>query len=226
MTQVVRAALTDQPISLAEHQELVSHQAAGAVVGFVGMIRNHDNGRQVVKPGVFRSPVGRRCHRRSSGRNRRAVPRDTGHRGQPPDRRPADRRGGAGSRGRRRPSPSGICHLRTVGGRDQSAVAGVETPSLRRRNRRMGGLDLAIAIYPPANGGRTSIVLPACSGWAWWRTAKPSHRKEHRTKHAGEFLAASHPECRPARRPWRPNARSAARNRILRQHGPPRNTAR
>jgi molybdopterin synthase catalytic subunit len=46
---VVRAALTDQPISLAEHQELVSHQAAGAVVGFVGMIRDHDGGRQVVQ---------------------------------------------------------------------------------------------------------------------------------------------------------------------------------
>jgi molybdopterin synthase catalytic subunit len=46
---VVRAAVTDQPILLAEHQELVSHQAAGAIVGFVGMIRDHDNGRQVVK---------------------------------------------------------------------------------------------------------------------------------------------------------------------------------
>jgi molybdopterin synthase catalytic subunit len=49
MTLVVRAALTDQPILLAEHQELVSDQAAGAVVGFVGMIRDHDNGRQVVQ---------------------------------------------------------------------------------------------------------------------------------------------------------------------------------
>jgi molybdopterin synthase catalytic subunit len=49
MTVVVRAALTDQPISLAEHQQLVSHQAAGAVVGFVGMIRDHDSGRHVVK---------------------------------------------------------------------------------------------------------------------------------------------------------------------------------
>ena len=49
MTLVVRAALTDQPILLAEHQQLVSHQAAGAVVGFVGMIRDHDNGRQVVQ---------------------------------------------------------------------------------------------------------------------------------------------------------------------------------
>ncbi|MBV9723302.1 MAG: molybdenum cofactor biosynthesis protein MoaE [Mycobacterium sp.] len=49
MTLVVRAALTNQPISLTEHQELVSHQAAGAVVGFVGMIRDHDEGRHVVK---------------------------------------------------------------------------------------------------------------------------------------------------------------------------------
>jgi molybdopterin synthase catalytic subunit len=46
---VVRAALTDQPILLAEHEELVSHQAAGAIVGFVGMIRDHDNGRQVLR---------------------------------------------------------------------------------------------------------------------------------------------------------------------------------
>ena len=49
MTLVLRAALTDQPILLAEHEELVSHQAAGAVVGFVGMIRDHDGGRQVLR---------------------------------------------------------------------------------------------------------------------------------------------------------------------------------
>ncbi len=46
---ILRAALTDQPILLAEHEDLVSHQAAGAVVGFVGMIRDHDGGRQVVR---------------------------------------------------------------------------------------------------------------------------------------------------------------------------------
>ncbi|HYB81680.1 MAG TPA: molybdenum cofactor biosynthesis protein MoaE [Mycobacterium sp.] len=49
MTLVLRAAMTDQPISLAEHEELVSHQSAGAVVGFVGMIRDHDGGRRVVR---------------------------------------------------------------------------------------------------------------------------------------------------------------------------------
>ncbi|WP_375482097.1 molybdenum cofactor biosynthesis protein MoaE [uncultured Mycobacterium sp.] len=49
MTLVLRAELTEEPILLAEHEELVSHQAAGAVVGFVGMIRDHDGGRQVVR---------------------------------------------------------------------------------------------------------------------------------------------------------------------------------
>jgi molybdopterin synthase catalytic subunit len=47
MTLVLRAAVTDQPIFLAEHEELVSHQSAGAIVGFAGMIRDHDDGRGV-----------------------------------------------------------------------------------------------------------------------------------------------------------------------------------
>ncbi|MCV7089802.1 molybdenum cofactor biosynthesis protein MoaE [Mycobacterium interjectum] len=49
MTRVLRAALTEDPIFLAEHEELVGHQSAGAVVGFVGMIRDHDGGRRVVR---------------------------------------------------------------------------------------------------------------------------------------------------------------------------------
>lgn len=49
MTRVLRAAMTEEPIFLAEHEELVGHQSAGAVVGFVGMIRDHDGGRRVVR---------------------------------------------------------------------------------------------------------------------------------------------------------------------------------
>ncbi|OBK18703.1 molybdenum cofactor biosynthesis protein MoaE [Mycobacterium asiaticum] len=49
MTLVLRAAVTEQPISLDEHEALVGHQSAGAVVGFVGVIRDHDGGRQVVR---------------------------------------------------------------------------------------------------------------------------------------------------------------------------------
>ncbi|MBS9532339.1 molybdenum cofactor biosynthesis protein MoaE [Mycobacterium sp. M1] len=47
--QVLRAAVTEQPILLVEHEALVGHQAAGAVVGFVGMIRDHDHGRSVTR---------------------------------------------------------------------------------------------------------------------------------------------------------------------------------
>ncbi|WP_156687223.1 molybdenum cofactor biosynthesis protein MoaE [Mycobacterium sp. Marseille-P9652] len=49
MTVVVRAAMTEHPIHLSEHEELVGHRSAGAIVGFVGMIRDHDGGRRVVR---------------------------------------------------------------------------------------------------------------------------------------------------------------------------------
>lgn len=49
MTTVVRAAMTDHPIFLADHEELVSHHSAGGIVGFVGAIRDHDGGRRVVR---------------------------------------------------------------------------------------------------------------------------------------------------------------------------------
>ncbi|WP_409436497.1 molybdenum cofactor biosynthesis protein MoaE [Mycobacterium sp. SMC-14] len=47
--KVLRAAITEQPIVLSEHEELVGHRAAGAIVGFVGMIRDHDHGQQVTR---------------------------------------------------------------------------------------------------------------------------------------------------------------------------------
>lgn len=49
MTRILRAALVDGPISLTEHEELVAHDAAGAVVAFSGVVRNHDGGRNVVR---------------------------------------------------------------------------------------------------------------------------------------------------------------------------------
>lgn len=49
MTRILRAALTDGPLSLHEHEELVTNEAAGAVVGFAGVVRNHDGGREVVR---------------------------------------------------------------------------------------------------------------------------------------------------------------------------------
>ena len=49
MTLVLRAEITDQPVELAELESLVAHEAAGAVVSFAGMIRDHDGGRQVIR---------------------------------------------------------------------------------------------------------------------------------------------------------------------------------
>ena len=49
MTTVLRVALTEDPIGLAEHEALVAHHAAGAVVGFAGVIRDHDGGRTVTR---------------------------------------------------------------------------------------------------------------------------------------------------------------------------------
>jgi molybdopterin synthase catalytic subunit len=46
---VLRAELNAQRIDLAEHEALVGHRAAGAVVGFVGAVRDHDGGRSVTR---------------------------------------------------------------------------------------------------------------------------------------------------------------------------------
>ena len=45
--RVVRATVTDRPISDAEHAQLVADAAAGAVVTFAGVVRDHDGGRGV-----------------------------------------------------------------------------------------------------------------------------------------------------------------------------------
>jgi molybdopterin synthase catalytic subunit len=47
--EVLRVALTDHPIDLADYEALVAHQAAGAVVGFAGVVRDHDRGRIVTR---------------------------------------------------------------------------------------------------------------------------------------------------------------------------------
>jgi molybdopterin synthase catalytic subunit len=49
MTRILRASVTEQAIRVAEHEHLVAHQAAGAVVGFSGIVRDHDDGREVIR---------------------------------------------------------------------------------------------------------------------------------------------------------------------------------
>ncbi|MFI5959629.1 molybdenum cofactor biosynthesis protein MoaE [Cryptosporangium sp. NPDC051539] len=47
--RVVVAQVTESPISTTEHENLVSDLAAGAVVGFAGVVRDHDHGRSVTE---------------------------------------------------------------------------------------------------------------------------------------------------------------------------------
>ncbi len=49
MTAVVRAAVVTVPVDVAEHEDLVGGQTAGAVVTFAGVVRNHDGGRDVAR---------------------------------------------------------------------------------------------------------------------------------------------------------------------------------
>ncbi len=49
MTRIVRAAVTGDRLLLTEHEHLVAHESAGAIVGFAGMVRNHDGGREVLR---------------------------------------------------------------------------------------------------------------------------------------------------------------------------------
>ena len=44
---VLRAAVGEEPLDVAEHAALVDHPAAGAVVTFAGVVRDHDGGRPV-----------------------------------------------------------------------------------------------------------------------------------------------------------------------------------
>jgi len=46
---IVRTALGTEPLSVTEHEAAVAHPAAGAVVSFAGVVRDHDGGRGVVR---------------------------------------------------------------------------------------------------------------------------------------------------------------------------------
>ena len=43
------ARVVDEPLSVAEHEDAVADTAAGAVVSFAGVVRDHDGGRSVTE---------------------------------------------------------------------------------------------------------------------------------------------------------------------------------
>jgi molybdopterin synthase catalytic subunit len=49
VTEVLRAEITEAPVDVTELEALVAHHGAGAVVGFAGVIRDHDGGRSVIR---------------------------------------------------------------------------------------------------------------------------------------------------------------------------------
>jgi molybdopterin synthase catalytic subunit len=44
----IHSALTEEPLDVVAHEAAVNHPAAGAVVSFAGVVRDHDGGRDVV----------------------------------------------------------------------------------------------------------------------------------------------------------------------------------
>jgi molybdopterin synthase catalytic subunit len=49
MSVVLRAVVTEEPLSVEEHAALVGSDRAGAVVTFSGVVRDHDGGRSVLE---------------------------------------------------------------------------------------------------------------------------------------------------------------------------------
>lgn len=49
MTRILRARITEELIWLTEHEGLVADRSAGAVVGFAGVVRDHDHARPVLR---------------------------------------------------------------------------------------------------------------------------------------------------------------------------------
>ena len=84
MTAVVlRADLSEQTIDLAEHEALVEHQAAGAVVGFAGVVRDHDGGRSVTRLEYSAHPSARQTLAEVAAEIAGRVARRAGDRRQP-----------------------------------------------------------------------------------------------------------------------------------------------
>jgi molybdopterin synthase catalytic subunit len=49
ITTPATAVVTTQPLDVSAHEAAVAHPAAGAVVSFAGVVRDHDGGRGVVE---------------------------------------------------------------------------------------------------------------------------------------------------------------------------------
>ena len=142
---VLRATVGEEPLDVAEHAALVEQAAAGAVVTFAGVVRDHDGGRAVRSldysahptAGKVVAEVAADIAARAAGVRAIAVSHRVGPLGVG-DVALACCRG-------RRPPPGGVRHLRGAGRRGEAPATGVEAPVVQRRHRRMGRLGLTCA---------------------------------------------------------------------------------
>ncbi len=128
--EVVRADVTTDPIDATDHARLVARDAAGAVVTFAGVIRDHDRGASVAWLEYAAHPSCGRVDRGDRRRGRRRVRRRR-RRGHAPHRPARGRRLRAGRRRVVR-APRGRVrrHVRSRRA-GQEAPARVEAPGTR-----------------------------------------------------------------------------------------------
>ncbi|GAA4912580.1 molybdopterin synthase catalytic subunit [Stackebrandtia albiflava] len=53
---MIHAEVTDRPLSVVDHESMVSSRSSGAVVSFSGVVRDHDHGRRVDRLGYEAHP--------------------------------------------------------------------------------------------------------------------------------------------------------------------------
>ena len=142
MALVLRAALTDQPISLREHEDLVAISRPAPSSGFVGVVRDHDGGRGVLRLEYSAHPsaaqvladVVAEVAEQSSGVRAIAASHRIGAL------QIGDAALVAAVAADHRQAAFATCA--EAGRHHQGAATGVEAPVLRRRSRRVGGLGL------------------------------------------------------------------------------------
>ncbi len=147
MTDVRRADVVHEQISVQEVISLVADRAAGAVVSFSGDVRDHDHGRDVAHLEYEGHPTAAAVIAEVAAdiaKRHDIIAIAVLHRVGPV----AGRRLGAGGRGERRAPRRGVRRVQRAGRRDQAPAPGVEAPGLHRRHRRVGELRMSPTPLP------------------------------------------------------------------------------
>ena len=165
--RVLRATVTEELLDVSEHAALVDDAAAGAVVTFAGVVRDHDHGRSVTAldyeghpsaaavvekvaadvaaafPGVRALAVTHRVGALGIGDVALACAVAAEHR------------------------RAGVRRVQRARRRREARAAGVEAPGVHRRHRGMGQLPLSPQLIVSVWPGKIRFGSVATSGLAW-----------------------------------------------------------